>query len=159
MITKCFGPRMFLSPDFQASGGGSAPLKGYKLKPEYTKPGRPEIIRKILVVDDEPLILNMVRRTFRGYNLEMVFVDPAKPIKEQVLDSVAKGDIDLIIMDGKMPGTSGPELTRILRENGFAGYIAANTNMPEIEIEMLDEGADFAINKLEISNLAPFIET
>jgi len=68
---------------------------------------------RILVVDDAPTTLEVLQRnlTFQGYQ---VFTAPGVPEAINVLDTTA---VDLVITDLKMPGASGLDLIRHVREN------------------------------------------
>jgi len=133
---------------------------GLKLEPSYRNTGRPEVIRKILAVDDHHKILYAIRRIFATMPSEIVLIDPEQPIRNQVINYASQGDIDLIIMDGEMPQTSGMELTQELRKIGFTGYILANSSNQQMQEKMIDAGADFANPvKAHLSNLRNFFES
>lgn len=125
--------------------GGSAPAQasqpqGLRLKqtildqikqrtPDIIKE-RPEIIRGIVVVDDDPSIVKATPRKFRllgiGSWIEIAIIGPNPPFPEAVDDLKFSG-IDLIIMDGNLPDTSGSKLIEKLRSKGYQGYIVANS--------------------------------
>ena len=130
--------------------------QGVRLKPEFIKAERPEITRRILVVDDEAGILKAIKRFLGKLEAEIVLVDPLQPIKEQVLSMAEREAYDLIIMDGLMPGIAGADLTGELRNRGFQGYIVANSSMPEEQTRMLRAGADFSNPDKNITKLLGF---
>jgi phosphate regulon transcriptional regulator PhoB len=69
--------------------------------------------RKILVVDDEPDLVELV-----SYNLKKEsFKVFTSPDGEDALEKVRKGQFDLIILDLMLPGIQGVELCRMLRSN------------------------------------------
>lgn len=126
------------------------PIKpGRRLKPEYVMPGRPEIIKNILVVDDDSCFLGIAKDILESLDFNVILINPDKPIKKQVFKHVSnrKRKIDFIIMGGRERKLeiSGESLIRELRANGFAGCIAANSLMPEEQEKMVDAGADFKI--------------
>ena len=68
---------------------------------------------RLLVVDDEPLALNLVQRVFEGESdIEVLSTTSAVRATEMAMLS----DIDLIITDQKMPEMSGLQLLARLRE-------------------------------------------
>lgn len=115
---------------------------GSKLKPGYSVQGRPETIRKVLVVDDEAPALKAFKRVLPK-NIEVVLIDPSLSIREQVLEITKSQEIDMVIMDGQMPGTKGSELTKELRGQGFDGYIIGNSSNSDEQTDMQRSGADF----------------
>lgn len=86
--------------------------------------------KKILIIDDSPMILKDVSNKLTGEGYEVVTRDTALGSSK----SVIKEKPDLIILDIKMPNLSGEDILTVLKET--------ITNMPPIlifsEIE-LDE--------------------
>ncbi len=67
---------------------------------------------RILVVDDEPMNLLVVRSMLERKGYSAVFTsDPVS-----VVESIIKGNFDLAVLDVKMPGMSGYEVCRAIRE-------------------------------------------
>lgn len=64
--------------------------------------------RKILFVDDEPLILQGLQRSMRAMRdiWDMQFVDSGV----KALEAMSKGEFDVIISDMRMPGMNGAQL-------------------------------------------------
>jgi CheY-like chemotaxis protein len=130
----------------------SPAVTGHRLIPALIRPGRPETIKTVLIIDDEGSILRAVKRVLSKLSVDSLAVDPDQPIKAQVLDLLSKTNVDLIIMDGLMPGLKGADLAKEIRAGGFSGYIAANSSMPDEQTNMLNSGADFTIpDKLNIA--------
>lgn len=104
---------------------------------------------RILAVDDSPDTLEIVRRHLEkaGYS-----VSTAASVSEAV-DSLSGGAFELVITDLKMPGHSGLDLVRWVREN-----------LPEVEVMMITgyaslEGAVEAVKSGAEEYLAkPFTE-
>ena len=71
---------------------------------------------KIIVVDDEEIILENIKDYLAGYNLR-VFADPVLALKE-----MEKDYFDIIIVDYKMPNLSGLELLIEGKKNGSYYY-------------------------------------
>lgn len=72
-------------------------------------------MRKIrcLIVDDEPLALNLIE----GYVQKTPFLELAGRCNNafEALERIGSGDIDLLFLDIQMPGLSGVELSRTLK--------------------------------------------
>lgn len=151
-------PAIFSRGCFMTGAAGGGGRRGISLRAEFSKTGRPEIIRKILLVDDDGPILRATTRILRELDLSVVAVDPSGPktIKEQVLNFVAAGGIDLIVMDGHLPGASGAAITKELRSTGYQGYIFANSSDPKAQDKILTAGADFTIPNKNIFQFTKF---
>lgn len=71
-------------------------------------------MKKVLVVDDEPNVRLMMRTTLEGSGYA---VDEAADGPE-ALDRLRSAPADLVLLDLKMPGPSGLDVLRTLRESG-----------------------------------------
>jgi two-component system, NtrC family, response regulator PilR len=94
----------------------------------------------ILVVDDEKSICELLEITFRkeGHKIEIAHtVDEAKRKLESAL-------FDIIISDVRMPGATGVELLRFVREIAPDSYFVLITGVPTLEtaIAAANEGAN-----------------
>lgn len=141
----------FFSPG--SSSGSTTISQGHALQAALRRPGRPGLIRKIAVIDDDPAILRMIKRCFRPFSdLEIALINPRE--KQQTAILAEAQEADLIIMDGNfneaLDAESGAALTGLLRSAGFAGYIAANSNLGETQGKIIVAGADFAIDKISL---------
>ena len=98
--------------------------------------GRP----RILVVDDEPKILNFVSRALRGegYN-----VDVARGGRSGI-EAALGGDHDLIVLDLRMPGCDGRTVLRevLARKPHQPVLILSALGDDATKVEALDLGAD-----------------
>jgi two-component system KDP operon response regulator KdpE len=98
----------------------------------------------ILVVDDEPQILRVLRASLpaRGYQVRTA------PGGDEALDEVRKEMPDLIILDLAMPGTSGLEVCRRIREFSAVPIIVLSAKGSEVDkVNALDMGADDYVTK------------
>jgi two-component system KDP operon response regulator KdpE len=98
----------------------------------------------ILVVDDEPQILRVMRASLpaRGYDVMTAGSG------EEALDFVAKEMPDLIILDLVMPGMSGLEVCRQVREVASVPIIVLSAKESESDkVVALDYGADDYVTK------------
>lgn len=84
----------------------------------------------ILVVDDDPDILLVVRLTFEGDDHEVAVLDDPR----RVLALTEEIVFDAIILDVMMPGISGWDLLAALRKN------QRTSSVPIIMLSALDEG-------------------
>ena len=75
--------------------------------------------RKILIVDDEVEICSMLRRFFQKQGHQVVTCTDG----DGAIALAAQERPHLIILDIKMPGISGVEVLRLLRENHNAAKI------------------------------------
>ncbi|MBZ5535724.1 MAG: response regulator transcription factor [Acidobacteriia bacterium] len=106
----------------------------------------PSLPRKpvLLVVDDEPQILRVMRTSLpvRGYDVRTVASG------EEALDEVRKELPDVIILDLMMPGMSGLEVCRRLREFSEVPIIVLSARGSEKDkVSALDLGADDYVTK------------
>lgn len=67
---------------------------------------------RVLVVDDEPLVLEMVGAMLESAGLRVETVEDG----ELALAKIQKGEIDLLVIDCHLPGMSGIELCRAIRQ-------------------------------------------
>ena len=75
--------------------------------------------RKILVIDDEPDIVELV-----SYNLKKEGFDVASAADgEEALSMIRRGNFDFLILDLMRPGIQGMELCRILRNDPKTAHI------------------------------------
>ena len=95
---------------------------------------------RVLVVEDEARIARFLKK---GLEEESYAVDIA-PDGPAALDWVAGARYDIILLDVMLPGLSGFEVCRILRERGIAAPILMLTARDEIDdrVTGLDVGAD-----------------
>lgn len=71
------------------------------------------VLKRILIVDDEPAIRDMVAFAVRKDNYEPVHAGDAREAQEAIAQKVP----DLILLDWMLPGTSGLELARRWRRD------------------------------------------
>ena len=76
---------------------------------------------KILAVDDEPSIAQSMHFIFDEPLYELASAQDGETALACMADDPSP--FDVIIVDNNMPGVSGTELVRLLRERSFAGKI------------------------------------
>jgi DNA-binding response OmpR family regulator len=101
--------------------------------------GERERAARVLVVDDEPLIVEMLTM---GLNYESFEVSVARDGFE-ALDQARIHKPDIVILDVMLPGIDGIEVCRRLRAQGEVGILML-TARGEVEdrVQGLDSGAD-----------------
>jgi two-component system OmpR family response regulator len=104
-----------------------------------------EAAAKILVVDDEPSIVDAVSTALRYEGFE---VDEA-PTGREALAAVARDEPDLIVLDWMLPDIEGIEVGRRIRSQGFKSAILFLTAKDAVEnkVEALRAGGDDYVTK------------
>lgn len=140
-----FKPRP-MALDYRCFMCGRKPDVGFRLKAGFIRPGRPEIVRVILLVDNDQRVLTDAKINLEKYGFRVLTVDPARGIKEHAFSLIEEHKPEMIIMDGIMPDIKGSELIKELREGkSYSGYIVGNSISSRETCAMLREGADFTI--------------
>jgi two-component system KDP operon response regulator KdpE len=99
---------------------------------------------RILVVDDEPQITRVLRRSLSSQGYEVQVAEDG----EEALAVFKQWKPDLVISDLSMPGMSGLELCRRIRKASKVPIIVLSVKGEEtIKVEALDTGADDYITK------------
>lgn len=79
--------------------------------------------RKVLVVDDEAPILDMLRRSFEGAG----YIVLTAPSAEEALDMLSTQVVHVIFLDLKLPGMNGLQLCRKIKERNPIACLYAVT--------------------------------
>jgi two-component system KDP operon response regulator KdpE len=99
---------------------------------------------KILVIDDEPQIRRVMRVILSGENYEVLEARSGDAALLRFRESLP----DLVLLDLNMPGMSGLETCRALRESSDVPIIVLTVRHEEEEkVEALDAGADDYVTK------------
>ena len=72
---------------------------------------------KVLVVDDEPAVREVIARALRSVGNEVVTAAGA----DEAVARFMEGGVDVITLDQRMPGVQGSELHKLLSEEFGAG--------------------------------------
>ena len=99
---------------------------------------------RILVVDDEPQILRVLRRGLEGQGFEVA----TAPDAESGLDIFKSSAVNLIITDLRMPGLGGVEFCGRIRQGSTVPIIVLSVKGDEAtKVLALDAGADDYVTK------------
>ena len=102
---------------------------------------------RVLVVEDSKTAAMVIRRTLSEAGIESLAI--SRP--QEVLTSLVKFQPDLVLMDMFMPGCTGVEVTRIIRQHAeFLStpvvYLSAATNVA-LQVDALRLGGDHFMTK------------
>ena len=99
---------------------------------------------KILVIDDEPQIRRVMRVILSGENYEVMEARSGEAALLRFREFLP----DLVLLDLNMPGMTGLETCRAIRENSDVPIIVLTVRHEEEEkVEALDAGADDYVTK------------
>jgi two-component system KDP operon response regulator KdpE len=99
---------------------------------------------RILVVDDEP----QMRRSLRSTLTALGFIVAAAETGESALEMLREERFDLMLLDINMPGISGVETCRAVKERSDVSVLMLSVrDRAEDKIQALDAGADGYITK------------
>jgi len=99
---------------------------------------------KVLVVDDEPQIRRVMRVILSGENYEVLEARSGEAALLRFREFLP----DLVLLDLNMPGMSGLEICRAIRETSEVPIIVLTVRREEDEkVEALDAGADDYVTK------------
>lgn len=100
--------------------------------------------KRILVVDDEPQITRVLRRSLQTHGYEVRTAADG----EAALDVVTDWPPDLIVTDLSLPGMDGIELCRQVRKHSTVPIIVLSVKGEEqTKVKALDAGADDYVSK------------
>ncbi|MBI3857842.1 MAG: response regulator [Planctomycetes bacterium] len=91
------------------------------------EPVRPDCEHAVLCVDDEPAVLAALRRTLRREPYELVMA--RSPL--EALEWAKSRQFSVVISDERMPGLSGTEMLRTIRESSPETLGILLTGYPE----------------------------
>jgi two-component system NtrC family sensor kinase len=103
--------------------------------------------KRVLVVDDSPTYRGQVADAVRNDGYDVVIAGSG----EEALDMLAAQPVDCILMDLIMPGISGKEATKRIKESSVGRdvplIVLTSVDEPQMVIDVLAAGADDYITK------------
>ncbi|MBI5246271.1 MAG: response regulator transcription factor [Elusimicrobia bacterium] len=104
--------------------------------------------KKLLVVDDDPAVLQVLKKYFSANGFGVITADNGS----EAVSLARESDPDLMIIDANMPGLDGHALTRVLRKDGSSRatpiiMISGDRLSDQDKIGGLDGGADDYVAK------------
>lgn len=134
-------------------------------EPESTSPAPEQPPAKILVVDDEPDLADLIRQKFRRQirkgDFEFLFANDGEEALAQLR---ANRDVDLVLTDINMPGMDGltllGELSRLEGEEAVIGavVVTAYGDMMNIRVAMNQGAFDFLTKPIDLEDLEVTVE-
>ncbi len=115
---------------------------------ESTPPSGPAIDLSVLVVDDEPNNVTSLEKIFKKEGMRVVGANNAR----EALDQLRKRRVDVVLTDLMMPGSSGIELMRAVKEISPDTEVVVMTafGTVEVAVQAMREGAyDFVEKPLK----------
>jgi DNA-binding response OmpR family regulator len=113
--------------------------------------------RRILIIDDEPMIVESVRYNLQQEGYEVITAQNGETGLE-----LARGEtVDLILLDLMLPGMNGMEICRILRQSSEVPIIMLTAKEGEIDRVLgLELGADdYVIKPFSMRELMARVRT
>ena len=96
---------------------------------------------KLLVIDDEKIVLKSCLRIFKNQNYDIETADSG----ETGLEKIEKGHFDIVITDLKMPGIGGMDVVRNVKVNHpdvtiiiFTGFATVETAREALKLGVFD---------------------
>lgn len=116
------------------------------IKKEYGGDASTQPVSKVLVVDDDPMILRLCRIILDKHGIaHEAHSDPL-----HVLNAPLDPDINFILLDIRLPGISGVELCRELRRktDGETKIVALTAHvLPQEKHQLIESGFDHVLTK------------
>jgi DNA-binding response OmpR family regulator len=118
---------------------------------------RDSATRRVLVVDDDPKFVDIVVRFLKRVGYECAVAKSG----DAALHAMGEQALDAIVLDVMMPGTSGIEVCRRLRADGWAGgivVVSARSNSADRAQAMLAGADAFLAKPFPLIELASTID-
>lgn len=112
---------------------------------------------RILIVDDEEMFRNSLKRILERSGYEVVAVTDGMA----ALHVLEKGRVDVVLLDNNLPSLLGEDIYMIIRKHGMAVEIILLTGFPVVEnaLRMMRNGIfDYLAKPVEIGQLLSVID-
>src|SRR5689334_24627585 len=99
---------------------------------------------RILIVEDEIEIIRALQRSLTGHGYEALTAESG----EKALDILEQQNVDLLLLDLGLPGISGLQVCKRIREQSDLPIIVISVkNKERDKVQALDLGADDYVSK------------
>lgn len=109
---------------------------------------------KVLFIDDEPLLLDLLRRIINVVDPKMevdIIADPTKAIER-----ILKEQYDCVVLDEKMPVIKGKDIIKMIKQvRDIPCIIYTGYSLDEMAPEAYESGADDVLSKILNANYYP----
>lgn len=107
--------------------------------------GKIDFVMKILIAEDDKQIAQSLRKNFLEEEYEVILAQDG----EKALEAISSNNLDIILLDWRMPKVTGIEVCKIIRGMGLKIPIILLTALSAIDnkVEALELGADDYITK------------
>ncbi len=99
-------------------------------------------MRKILAIDDDPMILELIESFFQTHQMEVKTLEEGS----KAITTIIQYEPDLIILDINLPGISGMDLLKMFKSHAMVSFIPVimltGQAAPNSQISGLVSGAD-----------------
>ena len=124
--------------------------------PENGRPPDGGKLKRLLVVDDEPNMAWLFRQTFSG-KCEVIAAESG----ERALDLVKQDDVDVVMLDLRLPGMDGMETLREMKRAGLTAPVIIMTAYGEVKsaVQAMKLGAfDYITKPFDLEELVVLVE-
>ncbi len=121
---------------------------------EVAMPSKP----RLLIVDDELLIRDLLYDYFAARDFDIAVADCG----QKALSLLAESEFDAVILDVKMPGMDGLQLTNKIREDGSNVPIIIVTGYPSLDTAIAairHRVDDYFVKPVNLTHLRRAVET
>ena len=133
-------------PDIPLTNNPAAAADDTRPKPPQTELKPVGVKKTVAVVDDDPMMLDVLARILQRENFELLMAGGGPEIMERLL--TYEGQVDLLVTDYAMPGMQGRELADKLRQRFPALKVLYQTGFSDMLFE----------NRMELEDGAAFLE-
>ncbi len=98
--------------------------------------------RRVLIVDDDKMIVELIQHALSGQGFDAICCENG----EAALECVTRAFFDIIVVDYRMPGMCGAEITKLLKAQCPNTFIIGISGQNKIR-DFLEAGADAFIQK------------
>jgi len=96
---------------------------------------------KVLIVDDEPGIRSGIERVLRGFTVSFPFLETdftfdliSVETGEEAVDQIDSGQIDIVLLDNKLPGIQGIEVLEYISKNKIGVEVMMITSYANLDL-------------------------